>query len=103
MVPEGHVLSFEPTGQVDVLPEHVARLGTFPFTRVRGTTDLPRLKSRAWSSRYRRSFRRVKGEGEVTPARPEGANRAFGPRSPFSAPLDHQPALASCATLVTNG
>ena len=35
VVPEPHVLSFEPTRQVDVPHEHVARLGTFPFTRVR--------------------------------------------------------------------
>ena len=35
---------------------------------------------------YRRSATGVKGGSAVTPARREGANRAFGQRSPFSAP-----------------
>ena len=35
---------------------------------------------------YPRSVRRAKGGSAVTLARPEGANRAFGQRSPFSAP-----------------
>ena len=54
MVPEVDVLSFEPTRQVDVLHEHVARLGTFPFTRVRATTtptaEIARLSSRSRGS-----------------------------------------------------